>query len=447
MSYTRTRNNRCRLHHMALLVFLITFSLVLINLSSYESLMTFDQTGYQQHSHHDHSSLIILVQSLNVIPLSMFLFSRYYKRCFYFDYERIDEGNSFTSRTCTLPNGITVHIYRKLATGYWSTAYLTHVYNPSHHYYDIFLMKYRHQRCTQLEAEYDFLRRLNSTEVNIPSVHPIIPYHHYKYKHGSGLETCFFFMEYIPNTITLSQLFLSQTSLSFTSPSSDRGVIGFVLNCYDDIMNAVYRIYDLVDGFTNDLHERNILVDMTNHKCVLIDFERIFYLNDIWKEDTHYECAVPKRRWGCSATALYSIETIEARRQMRHRYVDVGYTEQQIMNEFVNVIIFDIKYKFVSMLVHFVLQNTRIAATQPVQVQQWNDMILNESAKYRKTEVIKPDSMMFWWCAKLKLLSYLDTDQLVNNSVDRQRFIRLLNVLESDTKSINLTCNHTEYSV
>eukprot|EP01083_Nonionella_stella_P099803 280720_1 len=124
---------------------------------------------------------------------------------------------------------------------------------------------------------------------------------------------------------------------------------------------------------------------------------------------------MPKRRWACSATAMYSIVSNETRHQM-------------------DANLFDMKYKLVSMLVLFMIQNTRIIGHQPEQVTQLNEMILQESEARRHEN----DSMTFWWCTKLKLLSYLNVDQLGNDPSYKQTFVQLLNVFGSDAKSMHM---------
>eukprot|EP01083_Nonionella_stella_P099804 280723_1 len=229
-------------------------------------------------------SLSITVKSSNKknINIALSLFSHHYKHCFYLDYIRDEKENGFTSRICQLPNNVTINISRKLSTMHPRSAiYLTHIYDESQQYYDLFLMKYRHHKCTQLQTEYTILKTLysdNITKINIPSVHSTIPFYYYTKRKHHG-KTCFFFLEYMENTNTLPQFMISQTQQSLNT--IDGGVIPFILNCYDDVMNVVHRIYDQLDGFHNDFHERNILVDVNTHKCLLIDFEDLFYLNDI----------------------------------------------------------------------------------------------------------------------------------------------------------------------
>eukprot|EP01083_Nonionella_stella_P150585 479921_1 len=209
----------------------------------------------------------------------------------------------------------------------------------------------------------------------------------------------------------------------------DGGIIRFILNCYDDIMKAVYHIYDGVHAVHNDLHERNILVDVNDHKCYLIDFEKMFYLSEVYHptRTNTFKCKTYK----CSAAAKHSIETNDIRVHTRDKYLDSGYSGDHIMDGFAKLALFDMKYKVTSVLMHLMLQNSELIGNQSEYVMQLNDKILNETPE--------DGSMTFWWCTRLELLNYLDVSELESDPVYRQKFVELLQVFESDRKLMNDT--------
>eukprot|EP01083_Nonionella_stella_P206218 750242_1 len=418
MSNNITNTNKCTLQFIALLTIISFLTFIIQDIDIIWPCLE--------------SQPILLMKPINT---TLPLLSHDYTQCFYINhsahYDYLHEQNHFTSRICTLPNDITITISQRISNGRAGTIYLTHINDKP------YVMKYSHFFCDARQSEYNILKALDSTtKINVPSIHPSIPYYRYTLDDSYLYpETCFFFMEYLANASELGQFLPSQTPQSLNE--IDRGVIGFILHCYDDIMNAIDRMYHQANVFHNDLSDRNILVDMNNHKCFLIDFEQIFYFpQDLYKiykkrhrKQKRFKCKV----WWCSATAKYLLATGEARQQMRTKYLQDGYTEDQIVDRFAEVAIYQMRYRLISLLLHHMLRNPNIIANQSADVEQLNGRILNASGD---------GAMAYQWCTRLTLLSSLDVEQLQmeNDPFHKRRFSELVEVFEMDTKVMNVTC-------
>eukprot|EP01084_Bolivina_argentea_P294157 506075_1 len=53
-------------------------------------------------------------------------------------------------------------------------------------------------------------------------------------------------------------------------------IIRFLIDCYEDIMNVLEILWQL-DVYHNDLHGRNLLIDIKTFQCYVIDLNVLFY--------------------------------------------------------------------------------------------------------------------------------------------------------------------------
>eukprot|EP01084_Bolivina_argentea_P005884 11109_1 len=135
-------------------------------------------------------------------------------------------NDSITSRTCRLPNNITIILDKQIGSDAGAVVWSTKVYrNNSMNYYDIYVMKMAHNSCGGLQREYYVYKYLqefykhNVTEINIPSIHPFIPFYTFmnnmRLKYSNSNITCFFFMSYLVNKSSLETFSNTQTIESF----------------------------------------------------------------------------------------------------------------------------------------------------------------------------------------------------------------------------------------
>eukprot|EP01084_Bolivina_argentea_P127925 226201_1 len=168
-----------------------------------------------------------------------------------YEYQKCFELNeSFIApKQCKLPNNITIIIDKEIGHGEIGSVWQTKIYysniniSSNNYNYDIYAMKYSIY-CNGLSSEYKLLKHINKNNnnktnmnINIPLLHPFIPFYYFYTNTTYDDRLCFIFMQYLQNTLTLEQFSKSNNilkSLSFNKISG--GIISFILNCYSDII-------------------------------------------------------------------------------------------------------------------------------------------------------------------------------------------------------------------
>ena len=188
-------------------------------------------------------------------------------------------------------------------------------------------------RCGANQLEYRLLYLLHEEHLNMPWLHPNIPY----YWFGTS---CMLFLHLIDHSFLLWNLYElyhrpnrfkadhpEWTARAYIASfeAVDGGLLDFVLQCYRDIMAVTESIYSSVGLVYNDLHPGNILVDADSHRCHLIDFGSVFSRQltfgrqrgrNLFEHEHKFKC----ERSSCSPLVHFNVQRQIDRHSFRWRH-------------------------------------------------------------------------------------------------------------------------------
>ena len=154
----------------------------------------------------------------------------------------------------------------------------------------------------------------------MPYVHPSIPFYWFN-------TSCIIFMSYMDNSWLLNDLnllYLRPKIFTTKHPSVtketyiqsfneiDEGLLDFFMNCYQDILKVLEKLYVSLHVIYNDLHPGNIFVNEYDHQCYLIDFGTLFHRQiiagnqrgkNLFQHGLKYKC----ERISCDPASHYNL--------------------------------------------------------------------------------------------------------------------------------------------
>eukprot|EP01083_Nonionella_stella_P093801 263003_1 len=191
--------------------------------------------------------------------------------------------------------------------------------------------------------------------LNVAYIHPNIPGYCYEDAHlARHKEHCFAFMELITNALGWWELIRAPETYQSSIVETQGSVFNFTLNCYNDLMNTIFVLFDLGVAH-NDITEGNVYIDRDTFKCYLIDYGAVIYLK---KEmfTKGYKC-LPH---SCSPIGYYYANQRNRFRDMyykkiysKHGHDDKGLFPDQILRQFV---MFDKQYVITTFVFHAMIK-------------------------------------------------------------------------------------------
>eukprot|EP01084_Bolivina_argentea_P194105 333000_1 len=328
------------------------------------------------------------------------------------------------NQTLTLPNNISFFIIKILGQGAQSKSFLV---NSSTDYY---ALKLFHNKRSSKNAgrEYTILKtieqyctyfNLSQSLLNIPFADATIPAYYIPTSNKN--KPRFFFIRAIFNAMKLSDLMNTQkNNKSFSIIHQTTDMNSFFVNCYTDIMNTFYALYD-IKAFHNDMTETNILIDYKTFKCYLIDFGKIFFKKISVYSYEKYKC----RANTCSPLGHYYLTNIKKRKNFT-KYYDgnnwpkiIGKSALDMLSEFA---MYDKQYQITSLMLQGFIQ---LNYEQNSSVYRMNNEIY--ALRY------EPRGMYVIWCKRLKILTLLRKEE---NKIS-DKFWKLLSIFENDWMFMN----------
>eukprot|EP01084_Bolivina_argentea_P054268 99542_1 len=350
---------------------------------------------------------------------------------------------------CQLDDNISIIIHNEIGSGKHADVFNVSIKNNQSEMSDFLVLKrektnhaYSGHPCEKYKKDHILLRKIehlskyyNLSVLNVPLLVPSISI--YETDHY-----CLRFTKLLSNVLTWNETVVSAEKMLPSIISKKRNLMKFLVDCYSDIMNVFYILYEL-GIYHNDLHSRNLLIDKNTFKCYVIDFGYIFERHDILKR-IHYTCLVTT----CSPVTWYYLKGLRQRKRFM-RSIYKHHRRVKWQSENVTQILFKFglygkQYEVATRIFHTFVKLYYLQQNEQNSILfKMNEKIIEKW--WNKKEYDTNDiSLKFVWCTRYKLYSHImneiqNTNSDIFTSDIKERFIRIINVIGDDWFFLNIT--------
>eukprot|EP01083_Nonionella_stella_P102485 291571_1 len=194
---------------------------------------------------------------------------------------------------CTLFPGITIVFNRRIGKGFRAKLWSVNLTNRV----AAAVMKYTDNMFKICDSyamiEYDTMDKLYKYNDSLHTVSLIYdpPLHYYQYVMNDTLLGCVYFMTQLNAFGTLGDVRQTFHKLRRASHRKIKRTVTrlhpiiadplqFVMNCYFDIVSVLHAVHSIGEYY-NDFHPDQIVIDARSHRCYLVDFHDMLYLNEL----------------------------------------------------------------------------------------------------------------------------------------------------------------------
>ena len=309
----------------------------------------------------------------------------------------------------------------------------------------LFAMKFsdHNETCLTLQFEYNIMKQIqsknNMKQYHLTNLHKLIPWISWMENNRFTRveeKRCILIMEQIENVKTFEGVIRKSYPPSF---KYDDGLLSFIINCYNDLMMALNRLW-IFNYFHIDINGVNILVwprkNITNKReCYLIDYGGMFAMN--FDAKTKKEFTGKSHNY--SPFAYYNLYLYE----LREKASNWNLTK---LNYFGRM---DNKYRIIAELVRFYMEYAKLEMNTSFTSSEFEYII---NAKSKQDEIIhilpgiNPNDQTYIqkiWCLRQIQIDNIRKSNLgsnLKNANAKNEFFKMMDFLENapmETNAIN----------